>query len=248
MSLPSALFECLEIDLGKIPLPHAEHLMLNVSTQRYQGLIPDTLIFAAHPKTVSLGLRDSRSRWPRDVLVSPGRLAREGIALVKSVRGGGVTFHWPGQLVCYPILALRPHERDVRSYMSKLEQICLESLESFGVRGELKRFTGRHIGVWVGDRKIVSMGVRISQWITSFGFAINLEGDYHQAAYVRPCGLEGVQLITLEEILGYAPSRHEVIQSIKRAAKSHLQREVCSVDLPQTRTNEILSPQRHARR
>ncbi|MDQ1239621.1 MAG: hypothetical protein QG577_1807, partial [Thermodesulfobacteriota bacterium] len=106
MSLPSALFECLEIDLGKIPLPHAENLMLHISTQRHQGRLPDALILAAHPKTVSLGLRDSRSPWPRDLLVSPGRLAREGIALVRSVRGGGVTFHWPGQLVCYPILAL----------------------------------------------------------------------------------------------------------------------------------------------
>jgi len=225
VSLPHAKLECLKIDLGEIPLPDAEKLMLHLSEERHRGSVPDAVIFAAHPKTVSVGLRDGRSPWPRDILVTPDRLAREGIALVKSVRGGGVTFHWPGQVVCYPVLALRHRERDVRRYMSQLECVALECLASLGVHGKLDASSARHIGVWVGKRKVVSMGVRISRWITSFGFALNLDGDYRQAAYVRPCGLDGVGLITLEEILGTPPSRSDAIEAIKRAVEAHLHRE-----------------------
>lgn len=202
---------CFVSELGVTGIPEAERFMSAAGELRARGEVPDLLLFLAHPKTVAVGLRDRRSEHPKDLLVSTDRLDQEGIALTRSVRGGGITYHWPGQVVCYPIVELSGTDRDLPGYMRKLEQVGLDTLEHFGLAASRKRESAAHVGLWLDGKKIVSMGVRVSNWITSFGFAINLEGDHTPSRYVRPCGLEGVQLTTVQEALGHAPPRKRIV-------------------------------------
>ncbi len=198
---------------------------LQVGIFEIRDNLPDLLFFLAHPKTVSVGLRDRHHVQPKDLLVPVERLQREGIEFVRSVRGGGITYHWPGQVVCYPVIALGKKERDIPAYMNKLEQVGIETLDSFGLKVHRKRDSAAHLGLWIGGKKIVSMGVRVSNWVTSFGFAINLEGDISPSAYVRPCGIEGARLTTLEKVLGEAPPREKVIDKTIECFASVFRRE-----------------------
>jgi lipoate-protein ligase B len=206
--------ECLCTDLGVVEVSDAERLMSTWQELRVTGETPDLILFLAHPRTVAVGLRDRRVCTPKDLLVSPKQLEEEGITLARSIRGGGVTYHWPGQVVCYPVIALQPQERDLPAYMSKLEQVGVEALRCFGLEAYRRRESAAHVGLWLDGKKLVSMGVRVSGWVTSFGFALNLDGDHGPSCYVRPCGLEGVKLTTMEEALGKAPPRTWVIEAL----------------------------------
>ncbi len=207
---------CFVKDLGAIDVPTAESFMTRAVDLRRKNEIPDLLLFLSHPPTVALGLKDRCVEMPVDLLVSRAQLDREGILFTRSVRGGGITYHWPGQVVCYPIIALRPGERDAPAYMAKLEETGLRTLQDFGIHAVRRRDAASYVGLWIGDKKLVSMGVRITNWITSFGFALNLEGDQSRSSYVRPCGIDGVCLTTVEEVLGQAPPRFQVIDSLKK--------------------------------
>lgn len=206
---------CMFVDLGIASVTDLEELMIYAAGLRVAGNVPDLLLFSAHPRTVALGLRDRNSEHPKDLLVRPDRLRQEGIALTSSVRGGGITYHWPGQVVCYPVILMRPGERDIPGFMHKLEEVGIRTLKQFGITVTRKRHTSAHVGLWMGDRKLVSMGIRITKWVTSFGFVINVDGDHRESAYVRPCGLEGVALATVEEVTGQAPPRASVIEAVK---------------------------------
>ncbi len=240
---------CLYVDPGLMSVPDVERLMITAAALRAQGKIPDLILFPTHPKTVALGLKEKSIENPQDLLVSPAQLEREGIALTKSVRGGGITYHWPGQVICYPVLALEPGERNVPRFMERLEEVGIRTFRSFGVRVTRRRDSAAHVGLWwngsrdatSGGRfngpdedddlqrlpehsskeicdntcKIASMGVRFSSWVTSFGFAVNVNGDLFPSQYIRPCGLEGVRLVSLEQILGNAPPREMVIEAVK---------------------------------
>jgi len=207
-------------DLGIIDVPVAEAMMSDARALRTQGDSADLLLFLAHPRTVALGMRDYYADHPKDLLVSPTKLEHEGIALTRSIRGGGITYHWPGQVACYPVVKLSPWERDIPRYMNRLEQVAIEALRCFGVNVTRREGRAAYIGLWHDGAKVVSMGVRVSNWVTSFGFAINLEGDHEASNYVRPCGLDGVKLLTVEEILGNAPPRAEVIEAVKQCFAS----------------------------
>lgn len=221
---------CVHADLGVVPVPVIEDLMSEALELRARDKMPDLLLFMAHPPTVALGLRDRSTETPADLLVSPEQLAREGIALTRSIRGGGITYHWPGQVVCYPVLALGPEERDVTTYMFKLEQVGIQTLRSFGVEADRSRESSAHVGLWVGKNKILSTGVRIRNWITSFGFALNLEGDHSRSRYVRPCGIEGACLSTVEELLGSAPPRERVVEEIRTNFASIFDRTLAPIE------------------
>lgn len=205
---------CLFADMGLMSIPDAEELMNSARDLRVKGEIPDLLLFMAHPKAVALGLRERHSEHPKDLLVSLQRLAQEGIALTRSIRGGGITYHWPGQVVCYPVIALGPKERDIPLYMYRLEEIGIRTLLSLGIDASRRRDGAAYVGLWLGDKKVVSMGIRISSWVTSFGFVINLKGDHFPSTYIKPCGLEGVELVTVEEILGKAPPKAVILQKL----------------------------------
>lgn len=212
MSVPRHydVIPCLYTDLGLVTVEDTERFMSAAGELRVAGEIPDLVLFLAHPKTVAVGLRDRRCEQPADLLVPVRRLEEEGIALARSVRGGGITYHWPGQVVCYPVLSLGRTERNIPQYMMNLEDLCMRVLGEFGVHANRSRERSAHVGLWWNRRKVVSMGVRIRNWVTGFGFAVNLDGDHSPSSYVRPCGIEGVTLVTVEEILGAVPSRTRV--------------------------------------
>jgi lipoate-protein ligase B len=212
--------------LGVVGVPEADRFMSAAKELRLSGEIPDLMLFLAHPETVALGARDRFGEPPEDLLVPLSRLEEECIALTRSVRGGGITYHWPGQIVCYPLLALGPSERHIPAYMHNLEEVGIRTLQSFGVDADRRRDTAAHLGLWRDGCKVVSMGVRISSWVTSFGFAVNLEGNHEPSMYIRPCGLNGVRLTTLEQILGKAPPRPWVIEVLKENFASVLGREL----------------------
>ncbi len=138
---------CVFTDLGAIDVPTVEGLMTRAVELRLKNEIPDLLLFLSHPPTVALGLKDRCVEMPVDLLVSRAQLDREGILFTRSVRGGGITYHWPGQVVCYPVLALNPGERDAPAYMAKLEEIGLRTLQEFGIRAARRRDAASYVGI-----------------------------------------------------------------------------------------------------
>ncbi|MBK5294418.1 MAG: lipoyl(octanoyl) transferase LipB [Acidobacteriia bacterium] len=169
-------------DLGRVEFGHAYALQQDLVSQRKQGLIPDQLLLLEHPHVITIGRNGHRE----NLLASEEILQRSGIELHTTDRGGDVTYHGPGQLVGYPILDLKDWKRDVVAYVRGLEQVIIETLGSFEIQAA--RLEGC-TGVWVGPAKIAAIGVHLSRWVTSHGFALNIDTDLNYFRYIVPCGL-----------------------------------------------------------
>jgi lipoyl(octanoyl) transferase len=167
---------------------------------RAAGLIPDTLLLLEHPRVVTLG----RGAKPHNVLWTPEQLRARGVDLFETDRGGDVTYHGPGQLVGYPILDLKPDRKDVRKYVASVEELLIRTAADFGVRAD--RVAGR-VGIWTPSGKVAAIGVHISRWITSHGFAFNVSTDLRDFAAIVPCGISDAGVTSLQMLLGErAPS------------------------------------------
>jgi lipoate-protein ligase B len=208
----------ISLDLGEIDLPQVDDILAALVEKRAADKIPDTLIFLSYNPCLAVGARQLDEH---DFLKPKHYFENQGIPLYKSVRGGGLTYHWPGQLVCYPVLKLQPHEQNIPKYMFSLEEIALKTLADYGVQAHRKRDDTAQIGLWIGDNKIASMGIRISRWVTSYGFALNLSGDASPSFFIRPCGLDA-DLITVEGETGHQPNREDV----KKRVQSHFEKEL----------------------
>ena len=166
------------------------------SRARREGGIPDTLLLLQHPHVITMGSASD----PAHVLADAERRAALGVELFETGRGGDVTYHGPGQLVGYPILALEESRRDLHRYLRDLEGALIEALSRFGVAAE--RRPGL-TGVWTGRAKIAAIGVRVSSgWITSHGFALNVGTELAFFDTIVPCGIEGCTVTSLERELG----------------------------------------------
>ena len=155
-----------------------------LAERRKSGRGTDTLLFVEHPHVVTVG----RNGKNEHLLASPEILARTGIQLVETDRGGDVTYHGPGQVVGYPIIDLREWKRDVRAYFRAVEQSLIDALATLGVQAGRVPEPG-YEGVWVGGAKIAAIGIHISRWVTSHGFALNVDTDLTYFKYIVPCGL-----------------------------------------------------------
>jgi len=209
--MPSALAcvaACDVVDLGRMEYARALALQTNMVERRKRGEIPDQLLIVEHPHVITMG----RNGHSENVLASSEILERSGIELHLTDRGGDVTYHGPGQIVGYPIVDLREWKRDVIAYVRALEQVLIEALAGFGIAGS--RVPGAS-GVWVEGAKIAAIGVHISRWVTSHGFALNLDTDLDYFKYIVPCGL--TQPVTSMRALGCAASREQVIPEIAGA-------------------------------
>src|SRR6267378_737481 len=164
---------------------------------RAAGLVPDTLLLLEHPRVVTLG----RGAKPQNVLWTPEQLRARGFELFETDRGGDVTYHGPGQLVGYPILDLKPDRKDVRKYVASVEEVLIRTAADFGVRAE--RVPGR-VGIWNAAGKVAAIGVHISRWITSHGFALNVSTDLRDFAAIVPCGISDAGVTSLQMLLGGA--------------------------------------------
>ncbi|HEY6290673.1 MAG TPA: lipoyl(octanoyl) transferase LipB [Terriglobia bacterium] len=162
---------------------------------RKAGMIPDTLVLLEHPHVYTLG----RNARRENVLVSDSFLRSRGAEVFETDRGGDVTYHGPGQLVGYPIIDLAAHRRDIAWYMRSLEEVFIRVAADFGIAAG--RAPGA-AGVWVGGEKLVAMGVHVSRWVTSHGFAFNVNTDLRYFEWIVPCGLRDKGVTSLARLLG----------------------------------------------
>ena len=183
--------------LGAVPYADALELQARLVQQRREGAIADHLLLLEHPPVITLGVKARHDR--SHVLASEGALRARGLEIFESGRGGDVTYHGPGQLVGYPILHLPPDRRDVHRYVRDLEEVLIRAVAEFGI--EAARAPGL-TGVWVGDEKVAAIGVRISRWITSHGFALNVDTDLSHFDLIVPCGIRGRGVTSLQQLLG----------------------------------------------
>jgi len=153
------------------------------------------LFLLQHPPTITI----SRRADTENVVASPTMLARHGVAVARTSRGGDVTYHGPGQLVGYPLMRLVDRGRDVHKYLRNLEEVLIRALAAFDITaGRVKGLTG----VWVGELKVASIGVAVSKWITYHGFALNIAPDMTHFALINPCGLKAQQMTSMESLSG----------------------------------------------
>ena len=172
------------LDLGRIRYADALEVQENLVQRLKDGTGSDTLLFAEHPHVVTIG----RNGKEQHVLASEEILARTGIEYYETNRGGDVTYHGPGQVIGYPILDLREWKRDVRAYFRGLEDTLMDALSGLDISAARIPQPG-YEGVWVNGAKIAAIGVHISRWITSHGFALNVDTDLSYFQYIVPCGL-----------------------------------------------------------
>lgn len=195
--------------LGLVEYGQALELQRTLVEDRRAGRIPDTLLLLQHPPVITLGVRARNDR--RHLLATPQALDAAGVAVYETGRGGDVTYHGPGQLVGYPILDLRPDRCDVHRYVRDIEEVLIEATRSFGVQAA--RVAGL-TGVWVDGGKLAAIGVRISRWITSHGFAYNVTTDLDRFKLIVPCGIGDRGVTSLSRLLGRDVPMHEVEDAV----------------------------------
>jgi lipoyl(octanoyl) transferase len=172
------------VDLGRMRYGEALRIQETLVEERKRGEGDDTLLFVEHPHVITMG----RNGKEHNLLASSEVLERTGIEFFETNRGGDVTYHGPGQLVGYPIFDLREWRRDVHAFFRGVEDALIEALSTVGVEAERLPQKG-YEGVWVRGAKIAAIGVHISRWITSHGFALNVDTDLSYFKYIVPCGL-----------------------------------------------------------
>ena len=198
--------------LGRIGYAEGLELQKKLVEQRKAGEIPDQLLLLEHPPVITLGVKTRNSQT--NIVATPQALAVEGVDIFETGRGGDVTYHGPGQLVGYPILDLKPDRCDVHKYVRDIEEVMIRTAASFGVEaGRLPGLTG----AWVGDEKLAAIGVRISKWVTSHGFAFNVNTALRHFDFIVPCGITDRGVTSLEKLLGRAVPMDEVEDVVETA-------------------------------
>jgi lipoyl(octanoyl) transferase len=183
--------------LGTVPYAEALTLQRELVEERRAGRVPDLLLLLQHPPVITLGVKGDGGR--SNVLVTDERLAELGVEISETGRGGDVTYHGPGQIVGYPILDLKPDRCDVHRYVRDLEEVMIRVCADYGVSAG--RITGL-TGTWIGNEKVGAIGVRISRWITSHGFAFNVTTNLSDFQLIVPCGITDRGVTSLERATG----------------------------------------------
>jgi lipoyl(octanoyl) transferase len=211
---------CFIVDVGLIGYAEAWELQKRLVTARKNGAIEDVLLLCEHPHVITLGRNGKREH----LLASEQVLRQKGVEFHSSDRGGDITYHGPGQVVGYPILNLAAIRKDVVWYVRMLEETMIRATAEFGISAE--RVTGK-TGIWVRDtndsnavslieEKLGAIGVHLSRWVTSHGFAYNVSTDLRYFDLIVPCGITGRKATSLEKILGRAMARKEAVQPVVR--------------------------------
>lgn len=196
--------------LGTVGYQEALDLQAGLVERRRRGDVGDLLLLLEHPPVITLGVKTRHTRT--NIVASDAQLAAAGVAVFQSGRGGDVTYHGPGQLVGYPIFDLNPHRRDVHRYVRDIEEALILAAASLGVSAT--RVPGL-TGIWAGRDKVAAIGVRISRWITSHGFALNVSTNLSHFDLIVPCGIQGRGVTSLEELLGRQVAMAEVEAAVE---------------------------------
>ena len=184
--------------LGLVPYAEALAQQRLLHAARLADAIEDTLLLLQHPHVLTLG----RNTDAAHILVAEEDLRARGVSVERVERGGSVTYHGPGQLVAYPIIALRAHERNLRALVDNMEEVIRGTLAEFGLAG---RRDSSDRGVWVGERKIASVGMAVRRWTVMHGMALNVDPDLSYFACINPCGHPGLEMTSMGRELGAAP-------------------------------------------
>jgi lipoyl(octanoyl) transferase len=194
--------------LGLVPYADGLELQRQLVEERKADRIPDTLLLLQHPHVLTIGVKkDGRHH----IIAPADRLAALGVDVFETGRGGDVTYHGPGQLVGYPIVDLNPDRRDVHHYVRDLEEVMIRVCADYGLAADrVKGYSGAWIRGEHGDEKIGAIGVRISRWVTSHGFAFNVATDIGFFNLIVPCGIADRGVTSLQARLGRAPAMGEV--------------------------------------
>ena len=210
-------------DLGLISYHEAWQIQERLRDERVKGVIPDTILLLEHTPVFTLGKRDC----PQDIVSTPETIASDGIEIIKTNRGGKVTYHGPGQLVCYFICSINtissplggeacPERsrrgrgeggRGIKRFVYLIEEVCLGILSDYGVKGTRDP---EHPGIWIGKDKIAAIGLHVSKGITQHGFALNVSPNLDHYRHIVPCGIQDRGVTSLEAILGKTISISEV--------------------------------------
>jgi lipoyl(octanoyl) transferase len=212
--------------LGRVPYDEGVRLQERVRRAVKEKSGPERLLLLEHPPVYTLG----RNAGDGEVTADAGWLAARGIAVHESDRGGQATYHGPGQLVGYPILDLSPDRRDVRRYVTDLCAALVRTLADLGVAAAPR--PSPHVGVWVGEEKIASLGVHLSRWVTTHGFALNVTTDVGAFAGIVPCGLPGIALTSVERITGVSWPLPEVARRLVPHFAEVFERELAAAPPP----------------
>jgi lipoyl(octanoyl) transferase len=221
---------CYIVDLGLIGYAQAWELQNRLVAARKIGAMEDVLLLCEHPHVITLGRNGKREH----LLASEQVLRQKGVEFHTSDRGGDITYHGPGQLVGYPVLNLGAIRKDVVWYVRMLEEVMIRTTAELGIHAE--RVTGK-TGIWVRDgdsnlpgiteEKLGAIGVHISRWVTSHGFAYNVSTDLRYFDLIVPCGISGRKATSLEKILERAVARKEAVQPVVRNFGEVFELEMC---------------------
>ena len=205
---------CSIVDLGIVAYAEAYALQKRIVAARRTDAIGDVLLLCEHPPVITQGRNGKREH----LLASEHLLRQRNVEFFETSRGGDITFHGPGQLVGYPILNLGAIRKDVVWYVRMLEEVMIQTTAEFGI--EAFRIVGK-TGTWVNapgdhEEKLGAIGVHISRWVTSHGFAYNVSTDLRYFDLIVPCGIVGKKATSLEKLLGQATNMQEVRARVVR--------------------------------
>ena len=200
------------IDLGAIDYQEAWDIQKHTFELRYKKEIEDTFYLLEHPHTYTLGKVADKN----NLISTPQFLEKYGIKIYEIDRGGDITYHGPGQIVGYPIIDLKNWKQDTHLYLRQLEQLIIDVCSEYGIE------TGRRpglTGVWIEDRKIAAIGIKVSRWITMHGFAFNVNTDLNLFNGIIPCGIKDKAVTSLEKELGEKVDLNEVKRKLVKNFK-----------------------------
>jgi len=212
------------VDINLIEYRRAWNFQREVVAAKVKTDFPDILILLEHNPVITLGRRGKYQH----IQASPEVLSAEGINIYHVERGGEATYHGPGQIVGYPIVNLKNWKRNVSWYVYNLEEVLIRTLGDFGIEGTRNRLNR---GVWVRDSKIGSIGVAITRWVTYHGFSLNVSPNMYHYSLITPCGLEGIQITSLKELLGKEPAQHRVRDGVFRYFQQVFDIELARIDM-----------------
>ena len=198
---------CQAYYLGVIEYGEALRLQESLVKARIAGDIPDTILFLQHPPVITMGT----SAREENIIATEDSLKKEGLDIVYTDRGGDITVHEPGQLVCYPVFDLKTKERDLHLYVRNLEEVVIRTLSEFSIAAHRE---SSYPGVWVGEEKICAVGIRVSKWVTKHGFALNINNDLKYFSYVYPCGIIDKRVTSMSQLLGHKLNMENVMLRI----------------------------------
>jgi len=222
--------------LGLLDYQAGLDLQRELVERRKRGEIDDQLLLLEHPDVITLGVKTRNDR--SHILESEDALAERGVSVFETGRGGDVTYHGPGQLVGYPIIDLKPDRCDVHRYVRDLEEVLIRAVAAFGITAvRIDGLTGIWVGPPGGEAKVAAIGVRISRWVTSHGFALNVNTDLSRFGLIVPCGITDRGVTSMEQLLGRSVPMDEVANAVINAFSSVFSRLPSPPASPGTGTN-----------